>query len=157
MLVCFSNGSSGWSKFAGIIASDCTDNDIKVFRKSLYYDAGSLRHLESLIQDSKGILSLEHNFFAAFTNKPVSSFYDIWEIPPFGHFDESSPRELREDRIDCVLVSKTLATSVGFGTNVKLRYKNYIEPYIDKLISDGAKVYTLEGYGKVVVLEKVDQ
>jgi len=47
-----------------------------------------------------------------------------------------------------------LSTGTGLGTNRKLRYQNYILPYISFLDELGAEKVELKNFGYLVVLEK---
>ena len=102
----------------------------------------------------KGILSLESLFFGAFTALPLNKIYSPWEIPPFGSLHDSSYEGLNPDRIDCVLISSDLATGVGAGTNIQIRYQNFVKPYINNLRSIGAITYDIDGFGQVVVFNR---
>ncbi|MBI3252262.1 MAG: hypothetical protein HYZ52_02935 [Candidatus Omnitrophica bacterium] len=112
----------------------------------------TFNELKPLLQNKRGILSLEHSFVYAFMDVPLDRIYDVWEIPPFGRLGDSPYDGLQPNRVDCVLVSKSLATAVGAATNTQLRYQNYIAPYVDTLVSMGATSYNITGFGRVVAL-----
>ena len=87
-------------------------------------------------------------------NVPLDRVYDVWEIPPFGQLGESVYDGLRPDRVDCVLVSDSLTTVVGYATNCQIRYQNYVKPYVEQLQDVGARTYEIQGFGKAVILPK---
>ena len=112
--------------------------------------------IESLLHTCKGVMALENTFLAAFSSIPLEHIVDIWEIPPFGFYKKniSSYDGLIPERIDCLLISEGLSTGVGLGTNSKLRYQNYILPYISFLDELGAERVELKNFGYIVVLKK---
>jgi hypothetical protein len=112
----------------------------------------SLPAIEEKVANCKGVMSLEHTFFGAFLDMPMDRIFDVWEIPPFGTLTNSEYSGLRPDRIDCVLVSRNLATGFGAGTNYQIRYQNYIAPYIKELQSLGAVTYDIPQYGQATIL-----
>jgi len=61
---------------------------------------------------------------------------------------------LRPDRIDCVFVSDTLATALGGGFNIRMRFQDYIEPYVRQLEDKGAVTHDLSGVGRLTVLAR---
>ena len=114
----------------------------------------SFSHWHPLIHNCKGVMTLESTFTAAFAGTPVNRIYDIWEIPPFGHLNNSEYDGLRPYRIDCVLVSMALSTEVGGGSNIKIRYENYVRPYVEQLQKMGAVTHEVPHFGQAVILEK---
>lgn len=112
--------------------------------------------IESLLHTCKGVMTREHTFLAAFSSIPLERIVDIWEIPPFGFYKKNihSYDGLIPERIDCLLISDVLSTSTGLGTNRKLRYQNYILPYISFLDELGAEKVELKNFGYIVVLKK---
>lgn len=110
--------------------------------------------LAGITQTCKGIMSLEYNFLGAFLDIPQSKVYTPWEIPPFGRLNNSSYKGLNPDRIDCVLVSSSLETDVGFATNIQIRYQNYVKPYVSQLQSLGAVTYEIPHFGQAVILQR---
>ncbi len=151
VLILFSSGLIGWGAMAADIAKDLGTKEIHVLESRPYSMKASLKSIEPLIQNCQGILSGEHTFFAAFTKMPLSKLYDIWEIPPFKSSDYDG---LRPERIDCVLLYPGFSTDVGMGTNQLVRYENYIKPYVRRLLDSGARIYDLEKYGQVIILDK---
>lgn len=151
-LVFLSNGLTGWSSIVRDVASDIKKGELRIMQNRGYSLRGSFKSIQSLIKGCHGVLSLEDTFVGAFVDIPIDKVYDIWEIPPFGNFSNSSYNGLRPERIDCVLVSNTLATDIGLGTNCQLRYENYIKPYVKKLQDMGARVYNIEGFGQAIIL-----
>lgn len=154
-LVLFSNGASSWAGILSSAASDFHDGRPHVLeQKYLASMKASFSHWHPLIRNCKGVMTLESTFTAAFVGIPVNRIYDIWEIPPFGHLNNSEYDGLRPDRIDCVLVSMALSTEVGGGTNIKIRYENYVRPYVEQLQKMGAVTHEVPHFGQAVVLEK---
>jgi hypothetical protein len=153
-LVLFSSGLSKWTALAGDAIQDFRQGTVRVLenRGSLSMKA-SFEELHSIVQGCSGVLSWEHTFAAAFLDVPLNGVYDIMEIPPFGRLGESDYDGLRPDRVDCVLVSDRLATAIGHGTDIKIRYDGYIKPYVEQLKEMGADVYDVDRYGQVVVLK----
>ena len=153
-VVLLANGSTGWSEMAGDLVDDVRQGEVQVL-----VDGGpvsmkaSFTELEPLVENCRGILTLEHTFVAAFMDIPVERVYDISEIPPFGQLGDSDYDGLRPDRIDCVLVSERLATGIGHATNIQLRYDGYIEPYVEQLKELGAEVHDVDRFGQVIVLK----
>lgn len=112
----------------------------------------SFRELKEAAHKCRGIMSMEPTFLGAFLELDQKIFYDIWEIPPFGEFGDSTYYGLRPDRIDCLFVSHNLETDEGGATNSGVRYRNYIKPYIERLKILGASTYELPKYGKLYIL-----
>lgn len=110
--------------------------------------------LDKYVHGCSGIMSLEYSYLFAFFSIPREIIFDLWEIPPFGSLGKSEYKGLRRDRIDCLFISNGLETGIGMGTNQKLRYLNYIKPYADYLLSQGAMVSNINGYGKVIFFEQ---
>ena len=115
---------------------------------------GAYPKLVGITQACKGIMSLEYNFLGAFLDIPQSKVYAPWEIPPFGQLNDSPYKGLNPDRVDCVLVSSSLETDVGFATNIQIRYQNYIKPYVSRLRSLGAVTYEISHFGQAVILQR---
>ena len=99
-------------------------------------------------------MSVENLFLGTFVNKDIN-YYSVFEIPPFGNLsnNDNSYNGLNLNRINCIFVSNQLDVMVGAGTNVELRYKNYIKPYINRLIKNGAIKYIVPNYGTAYVLK----
>ncbi len=142
-----------WAKLPNKIASDITMNKIQLLenRNEVSFKA-TYSKVQEAICDCKGIMSLESTFLGAFFDVPLNKIYDIWEIPPFGDLNNSPYKKLNPKRVDCILISKALETEVGMGTNVQIRYQNYIKPYVNKLKSIGAVTYTIPNFGQAIVL-----
>lgn len=154
-LVLFSNGASSWAGILSSAASDFHDGRTHVLeQKYLASMKASFSHWHPLIHNCKGVMTLESTFTAAFAGTPVNRIYDIWEIPPFGHLNNSEYDGLRPYRIDCVLVSMALSTEVGGGSNIKIRYENYVRPYVEQLQKMGAVTHEVPHFGQAVILEK---
>jgi hypothetical protein len=101
-----------------------------------------------------GIMTMEHNVMAVIFSDYDTRIYDIWEIPPFGNLDDSVYDGLELDRVDCLFISNSLSKGpTGKATNQTVRYKNYIQPYELELLSVGASLYRVEGFGRVVILK----
>ena len=156
-IVYLSLGSLDWWTLSSGIAGNLSRGETRVleYAESTSYLSmkASFDELNPLIADCDGVMSLEHTFIAAFMDTPVDRVYDIMEIPPFGRLGESDYDGLRPDRIDCVLVSERLTTAIGHGTNIRIRYANYIEPYVEQLREMGAATHEVERFGQVIILE----
>ncbi|MFA5147142.1 MAG: hypothetical protein WC515_07200 [Candidatus Omnitrophota bacterium] len=152
LLIFFSNGPIHWSKITGDLAEDVRHRDVRIMETRPYSIGASFRTLEELARPAKGIMALESAFIGAFMSVPLDRVYDIWEIPPFGRFGSSDYNGLRPDRIDRVFVSHRLATDTGKGTNMQIRYDNYILPYTEALSAEGAHIYDIEKFGKAYIM-----
>lgn len=149
-VVLLANGSTGWAE----LVDDIRQGTITVLEDSGAVSMkASFTSLEPLVENCEGVMALEHAFVAAFMDIPLERVYDIMEIPPFGRLGDSEYDGLRPDRIDCVLVSERMATAIGAGSNVQIRYEGYIEPYVKELKEMGARVYSVDRFGEVIVLE----
>ena len=147
-----SPGFSAWSRIVKDGVEDINKSELKIMERRDYSPRASFRQLELLVEGCKGVLALEHQFLGAFMDIPLNRVYDIWEIPPFGEFGNSSYDGLRPERIDCLLISQALSTGTGCATNHQIRYQNYISPYAEYLKKKGAKVYNIKNFGKAIVL-----
>lgn len=154
VFIFFSNGLLTWSKITFDIVNSAKQKETIIMQTDGYSLKASFDSLRPLVKDCKGVLLYEHNFFGAFMDTPISNIYDIWEIPPFGNLSDSKYNGLRPERIDCVLLSDTLATTIGAATNCQMRYDNYIKPYIEYLKNEGAVEYPIERFGKAVIFPK---
>ncbi len=148
----FSNGLTDWASITKEIAEDARTGKIAVMEKRPYSMRASFKSLEPLVQRSSGVMALEHLFIGSFMDVPLDRIYDVWEIPPFGHYGDSDYTGLRPDRIDCVLISNELATDIGPVTNYQIRYQNYIKPYSEKLLDMEAHEYDIKAFGRAVML-----
>lgn len=146
-LALFSSGITNWTALSSNLVDDFKENKIKVLETRPYSMKASFAKLNSIAEHKRGILSLEHAFMGAFLKVPLKNIYDIWEIPPFGRFGQLAYNGLKTSRIDCVFVSNELATGIGCGTNYQIRYQNYIKPYVNKLIANGAIRQVIPRYG----------
>ena len=102
-------------------------------------------------------MTSEHKYIGAFMNISLKKVYDIWEIPPFGNYNNSTYKGLHLDRIDCLLISNGLVLPAVGPTNGYIRYKNYLEPYSKYLQENGAKTYVIPKYGTVIIYESVQK
>jgi hypothetical protein len=156
-IIFLSLGSISWWSLGNRIADNLITGETRVMEytevERYLSMKASFDEMKPLISECRGIMTLEHTFLGAFTNVPLDSIYDIMEVPPFGRLGESDYDGLQPSRIDCVLVSDRLTTTIGHGTNVQIRYDNYVEPYIEQLEEMGASVYDIERYGRLVILK----
>lgn len=152
-LVLLSNGASSWAGVVRSAASDLRNGEIHVLeqRGSTSMKA-SIAHWRPLIAGCRGVMTLENTFVGAFAGLPVERVYDVWEIPPFGRLGSPGYAGLKPERIDCVLVSHALATETGGGSNMKIRYENYLRPYLEQLQKQGAVTYDIPHFGQAIVL-----
>jgi hypothetical protein len=146
-----------WQTTAKDIAKDIKTGGLKIMESRPYSLKASFKSIGPLIQNRRGILTSDHRFIGAFfTYIPISTIYDVAEIPPFGYLGKSDYKGLKTDRIDCIMISHVLATESGIAPNLQIRYQNYIKPYIEELRRKGAKIYDIKSYGQIVLLEKKD-
>ena len=154
-LIVFSTALADWPDLGRDVASDVRRGEVQVLGNKT---AGSLQdssaNLESIVEGCTGVLTMEQKFIGAFLDVPIDRLYDVFEIPPFGGLGDSEYDGLRPDRIDCVIVSDSLATSNGKNVNIKMRYDNFVAPYVEELQAAGATTRNVENFGKVVVLER---
>ncbi len=154
MLVLLCN-SSRWVTVAGRVVEDMRQGETAILeQREPPSMKASFARLQPLIQDCKGILSAEHTFIGAFTKVSLDRVYDIWEIPPVGRLGDRAYDGLRPERIDCVMISATLATVIGEATNFQVRYENYVRPYAEALRKLGAETYDIPRYGQLIKLAK---
>jgi len=112
------------------------------------------REIVELSKSCEGILTMEHLILPIIIKNPNIKIYDIWEIPPFGNLDDSVYGGLYSNRVDCLFISNNLSQGpTGKATNQTVRYKNYIQPYELELISAGASIYKIDGYGRAAILK----
>lgn len=108
--------------------------------------------LDPLIRDCKGLISMEHMYFTAFSSLPFTRIYDIWAIPPFGSLDNSPYTDLTEDKIDCVFISRVFAEMNAYATTTRPRLEHYILPYAARLKKEGAVTYKIGELGELIKL-----
>lgn len=149
-IVLLSLGLTSWESVLGDIWTGARTGDLRVMERSDYSVTGAEAQLSPLLRGCNGIMAGEYRFIGAFLDVPLDRVHDHWEIPPFGRLDASEYDGLRPARVDCVVVSKDLVTDVGESTNQRVRYENYIRPYVDRLLADGAQRYEIADLGTVV-------
>lgn len=154
VIICFSRGVPAWGQIMQDVARDIQNQRLKVLEEPGISMKESFLCLDSLISGCHGVMSLEPLFLGAHMGIPLQRIYDPWEIPPFGEWGGSSYDGLSPERIDCVLVSSGMATTIGAATNIQIRYQNYVKPYIKNLKERGAKVYPIDTYGEAIILQK---
>jgi hypothetical protein len=115
---------------------------------------GSYENIVGYLKECDGIMTLESTFFGAFMKYPYEKIYDTMEIPPFGKYGDGSYSGLNPDRVNCVFVSRDMVFEIGYATNLQMRVQNHIAPYVDYLLSQGAKGYDIENYGRVFIFPK---
>jgi len=150
-LILFSFGAIIWIVLIRNVLNDLQHEKIHVLESRSDSMKESFQSIIPLIQDCKGIMSLEYTFIGAFMNVPIDNIYAVFEIPPFGKLGDPDYNGLRPDRIDCLLVSNNLMTNPGQSTNYGIRYQNYIKPYMAELLGMGAALFELPDYGKVII------
>ena len=153
-LVLFSTGTTDWLNIVKNAVNDIRHGEVRIMEARPNSMKTSFDSLNSVTQGCNGVMSLEHTFNGAFMNIPLDKVYDIFEIPPFGRLGDEVYDGLNPDRIDCVLVSHELATGIGRPTNYRIRYQNFVKPYVKQLQDIGAITYDIPGYGQAVVLPK---
>ena len=119
----------------------------------------SYKEITSLVQNCRGIMSLEATMLGGYLNISHEKIYSIFEIPPFGNLGNSVYGGLEEGRIDCLLISPSLSTynPTANCNNANIRYKNYIEPFAKALLAKGAKQCKIANYGTAIILAKIDE
>ena len=106
--------------------------------------------LSVYVRGCKGLMTYEHTYFYAFlANTNTTQVYDLHEIPPFGKYGDSEYSRLKVENIDCLFISYGMEDYIGMVANNQIRYKNFIKPYEDYLLSIGAKSYAIPDYGRV--------
>jgi len=151
LVLCHSQVLS-WARLTYHISKNSSSEHSKILEAKANSLKGAYYQLSKLTKNCKGIMTLEGNFLGAFIEGARNRIYDPWEIPPFGQLNSSVYKGLNPSRIDCVLVSSDMATAVGSGTNLQIRYQNYIKPYLDQLHSLGALTYEIPNYGQAIIL-----
>lgn len=140
-----------WAKMnqgKGVVGAETLQSSRAVSMRAAFRD------LTRYSADCHGIMSLEHNFFAAFVvDAKRTAVYDVWEIPPFGQFGASQYTGLNPARVDCLFISTNMEQSVGMGTNVRLRFDNYLKPYEAYLLARGGVSIAIPFYGRVVKIQ----
>ncbi len=153
LIFLFSSGAVDWKTVFSDLLKDVKAGDVRVLENRPYSMKRAKPFLDPLLQDCHGILALEHRFLATFTKLSVEKFYDISEIPPFGTYGDYRYEGLRPQRINCVLTSYDLINYGETETNVPIRYKNYIKPYVKQLERQGAVTKEIPSYGFVTILK----
>ncbi len=143
-----------YTLWSGII-NDFSKGNYSILQGDKHSIKLSYKEIQSLSKSCTGIMSLDTKLFPIFIDKPIESFYDVWEIPPFGSFENSIYKGLRPDRVDCIFISDILSNknTPGIATNSYIRYDKYIRPYATVLEGMGAKVYDIPKYGRAVILK----
>lgn len=111
---------------------------------------GGFPELVRYSRDCAGIMALESAFFGAFAQDEHQQVFSVFEIPPFGTLHSGEYFGFENNRIDCVFISDQLATSVGSGTTVNTRYKDYIFPYSREMLIGGGVEVDIPHYGRLV-------
>ena len=149
ILFFLSAGFNDLFKLSQTIGNDIIKYDIKVLDSRSNGMKSSFNKLNSLVDGRKGIMALENTFIGAFLDIPIDSIYDVQEIPLFGTLEDSIYDGLNPNRIDTILISKSLTTQKQYEN----RYVNYIKPYVNKLISMGAIEYKIPNYGIAIIYD----
>lgn len=154
LIIIFSIGAYSWMIISKDVLNDLRQGELRMMENRTYSMKASFNSIKPLIQNCKGIMTLEHQFIGAFMDVPTDIIYDVFEIPPFGKLDDPVYDGLRPNRIDCLLLSNNLMTNPGQSTNYGIRYEKYIKPYAERLTSLGAKVYDVPQFGHVIIYKK---
>lgn len=153
-LVFFFCGGCWWAGAAAPLIRDIREGTVRLLSQDgLSMKAQAPRLIEAAA-GCRGIISLEHSWFAAFLPEPAAESYDVYEVPPFGSAGDGVYDGLRPDRIDCIFASDGLTQGLGWGTNQGLRWRLRIEPYERALLKMGAERREIPGYGHAVLLRK---
>lgn len=153
-IVLFSNGFGNWRVLLTDIIKDLRSGQVRIL-EDRKYSMKAVSGNAPIIKNCKGVMCLEATFVGAFMDLPINKVYDVWEIPPFGSLNGSNQYNgLRPERIDCLLISEDLSLNFGAATNYGIRYKNYIKPYLHELESKGARVYSIDKFGNLIILNR---
>ena len=104
----------------------------------------------------RGLMTAEMpQLIGAFTDIPEERLFSPFEIPPFGVFGDSDYSGLRKDRVNCLYVPKSvMAAGIDSPTNIRLRYRSYIKPYMRKLLLEGGRKIELPAGTLIVEVEQ---
>ena len=110
---------------------------------ALFYAGGRSRLFETVSREWRhcaGLMTMEMpQHLGAFSTIPRERLFSPFEIPPFGTFGGADYTGLRVDRVNCVYAPNgAFAPGQGSITNIKLRFRSYIGPYMQALIDAGA-------------------
>jgi hypothetical protein len=126
----------------------------KIIKNDSFSFMSSKDQILNLAANCNGIMTLEHSIFAILFSDLNTKIYDIWEIPPFGDIDDSEYNDLNINRVDCLFISNNLSDGFSRASNHHIRYKNYIKHYEIELLSSGASMHKINGYGRAVIRKK---
>jgi hypothetical protein len=99
-----------------------------------------------------GLMAHETSFIGSFTNLELDKLFNVYEIPPFGDYFNTSYSNLNIKKINCLFISNSFKNSEGGGhTNQKIRYDNYIKYYSDYLIKLGAVIHKIPNTGELII------
>jgi len=130
----------------------------KIMTNAKFSFTNSKDKILSLGGNCSGIMVLENTIMAVIFSDYETKIYDVWEIPPFGSLNNSEYNGLDLNRVDCLFISNILSQGpTGAATNQTVRYKNYIQPYELELLSSGASLHKISGFGKAVILQKINK
>jgi hypothetical protein len=116
-----------------------------------------IANVEPLIKKCQGILTPDALFFATFTTIAIDKFYSVFELPPFGSFKTKEYAPMKKMKIDCVMIPPSLEEAGPNAFNMQRRYREYITPYANHLISLGAKIVNVKDYGKIITSKEVSK
>ena len=153
LFLCFSNIDK-WKIAINNFNIQLNGNNFELLANNNFSLKKSFEQLNNLSNHCTGLMALESLFLASFVNKSIN-YYSIYEIPPFGNLNnnKNSYNGLNLNRINCVFVSTSLEFGIGGGTNSELRYKNYIKPYTNLLLENGASKHVIPNFGTAFVLK----
>ena len=155
VIILFSNGIGNWRVLSTDVIRDIRNGQARILENRNFSMKAAYGKIAPLLKNCKGVMALEATFVGAFMDIPINRVYDVWEIPPFGSFGpQAQYKGLQPERVNCLLISNDLMTGIGAATNYGIRYQNYIKPYSYKIKSEGARVYNLDSFGALVILNK---
>ena len=154
LIVMFSNTQlAAWDQILQNMSDSISKGQLAPLQESSRYSITRAQpELNHLLQKCGGVMAYESLFLGAFTNTPLDRIYTPWEIPPFGNLGDSTYEGLNSKRIDCLLISLSLKTAIGGGTNIQLRYQSYIKPYAEQLRQLGAETHVIPHFGELLTL-----
>jgi len=145
-----------WGKTIFQLFTDIKTSSVKILelRSPEHSDQRKFTEIYPLIKNCHGILSENAMFMKAFMDIPFQRFYHMMEIPPFGSLESGAFGKLKPSKINCVVIATSFKEAKGGFINMADRYKNYVVPYVEQLIKQGAKRHKIKDYGEVIVLNK---
>jgi hypothetical protein len=94
------------------------------------------------------VLALEEPWIRSFADVDLDKVFNPLYLPPFE--DTSGETEKFLDSLDVIWVSHDWSRQVpSMGTQVYLRYKLHVKPFLEKAVKNGWRVQEVDGFGKI--------